>query len=151
MPWETAGAEGAAGAQAGAEAFALAALTGAAGASFFFTQPLFCKEDAEKVRLLKKEVPQARILCGIMPLISRRNAVFMKNEMVGIHVPEEIINRYGENMTREQGEETGITIAKEIMAMTADFADGFYFSLPFNRVHVLEKILKETSDSRFMD
>ncbi len=122
-----------------------------AGASFFFTQPLFCKEDAEKVRLLKKEVPQARILCGIMPLISRRNAVFMKNEMVGIHVPEEIINRYGENMTREQGEETGITIAKEIMAMTADFADGFYFSLPFNRVHVLEKILKETSDSRFMD
>ena len=114
-----------------------------AGASFFFTQPLFCEEDAEKVRMLKKEVPTAKILCGIMPLISRRNALFMKNEMVGIHVPEEIIERYKEDMTREQGEATGIAIAKEIMAMTADFADGFYFSLPFNRVNVLEKILED--------
>ena len=116
-----------------------------AGASFFFTQPLFCKEDVEKVRNLKKEVPKVRILCGIMPLISKRNALFMKNEMVGIHVPDEIIERYRENMTREQGEETGIAIAKEVMAMAADFADGFYFSLPFNRVNVLEAILEDVT------
>lgn len=117
----------------------------AAGATFFFTQPLFCKEDAKKVKYLKEQAPEAKILCGIMPLISRRNALFMKNEMVGIHIPEEIINRYEETMTREQGEETGIAIAKEIMALVSGFADGFYFSLPFNRVNVLEAILKDTS------
>ncbi len=116
-----------------------------AGATFFFTQPIFCKEDAEKIRELKKEVPDARILCGIMPLISRKNALFMKNEMVGIHVPEEIIARFSEDMTRKQGEETGAAIAGEVMAMTEDFADGFYFSLPFNRVNVLEQILKENT------
>ncbi len=114
-----------------------------AGATFFFTQPLFCKEDVEKVRSLKKEVPEARILCGIMPLISKRNALFMKNEMVGIHVPEDIIERYDENMTKEQGESVGIAIAKEVMELAADFADGFYFSLPFNRVNVLESILED--------
>lgn len=114
-----------------------------AGASFFFTQPLFCGEDIEKVRLLKKGVPDAKILCGIMPLISRRNALFMKNEMVGIHVPEEVIDRYTDTMTREQGEETGISIALEMMKQTEDFADGFYFSLPFNRVNVLERILAQ--------
>lgn len=113
-----------------------------AGASFFFTQPLFCKEDIEKVRSLKKEVPQAKILCGIMPLISKRNALFMKNEMVGIHVPDEVIARYEETMTKAQGEAVGIAIAKEVMEQAADFADGFYFSLPFNRVNVLEAILK---------
>lgn len=112
-----------------------------AGAAFFFTQPLFCREDIEKVRLLKKEVPDAKILCGIMPLISRRNALFMKNEMIGIHVPEEVIERYSDTMTREQGEETGISIALEMMKLTEDFTDGFYFSLPFNRVNVLEQIL----------
>lgn len=114
-----------------------------AGAGFFFTQPLFCMEDVKKVKWLKEQMPQTKILCGIMPLISKRNALFMKNEMTGIHVPEEIINRFGEDMTREEGEQTGIAIAKEIMAMTAGFADGFYFSLPFNRVNVLEDILKD--------
>lgn len=115
-----------------------------AGAAFFFTQPLFCKEDVEKVRWLKEEVPEAKILCGIMPLISRKNALFMKNEMVGIHVPDEVIERYRQDMTRRQGEETGIAIAKEIIGLSSGFADGFYFSLPFNRVSVLEAILKET-------
>lgn len=115
-----------------------------AGASFFFTQPLFCKEDVEKVRWLKEEVPEAKILCGIMPLISRKNALFMKNEMAGIHIPDEVVERYGEDMTRRQGEETGIAIAKEIIELSSGFADGFYFSLPFNRVSVLEAVLKET-------
>lgn len=114
-----------------------------AGATFFFTQPIFCKEDVEKVRYLKEAVPGARVLCGIMPLVSRRNALFMKNEMTGIHIPDEVIERYGENMTREQGEETGIAVAKEIIGFSSGFADGFYFSLPFNRVNILETILKE--------
>ncbi len=114
-----------------------------AGAAFFFTQPLFCKEDVEKVKRLKEEVPETKVLCGIMPLVSRKNALFMKNEMTGIHIPDEVIERYGESMTREQGEETGIAIAKEIIGLVSGFADGFYFSLPFNRVNVLETILKE--------
>lgn len=115
-----------------------------AGASFFFTQPLFCKEDVEKVRWLKEEVPETKILCGIMPLISRKNALFMKNEMAGIHIPDEVVERYGEDMTRRQGEETGIAIAKEMIELSSGFADGFYFSLPFNRVSVLEAVIKET-------
>lgn len=115
-----------------------------AGAAFFFTQPLFCKEDVEKVRWLKEAVPGTKVLCGIMPLISRKNALFMKNEMTGIHIPDEVIDRYREDMTRGQGEETGIAIAKEIMGLCSGFADGFYFSLPFNRVSVLEAVLKET-------
>lgn len=35
----------------------------------------------------------------------------------------------------------GVQLAKEIMALTDDFADGYYFSFPFNRVSMLEKIL----------
>ena len=111
-----------------------------AGASFFLTQPVSTREGAERVRRIKQETG-ARILCGIMPFVSLKNAIFMKNEMTGIDVTEEVLSRYREDMTREEGEQAGIQLAKEMMELTADFADGYYFSFPFNRVNMLEKIL----------
>ena len=112
----------------------------AAGAGFFLTQPVFSKEDAERIRRIKASTG-ARILCGIMPLISRKNALFMKNEIAGIHVPDEIIERYPEEGSKEAGEAMGVAVAREIMRYTEDFTDGYYFSFPFNRVYLLERIL----------
>ena len=114
-----------------------------AGASFFLTQPVSTKESAERVRQIK-EATGARILCGIMPFVSLKNAVFMKNEMTGIEVTEEVLARFREDMTRQEGEEAGILLAKEMMEITDDFADGYYFSFPFNRVNMLEKIIGPT-------
>lgn len=112
-----------------------------AGAEFFLTQPVFSKEDADRIKLIKEETG-ARILCGIMPLVSRKNALFMKNEIVGIPVTDEIVERYPENGTREEGEAVGVAIAKEMMAYTKDFVDGYYFSFPFNKVYLLQKIME---------
>lgn len=112
-----------------------------AGAAFFLTQPVSTKAGAERLRQIKEETG-ARILCGIMPFVSLKNATFMKNEMTGIDVTEEVLARYREDMTREEGEQAGIDLAKEMMALTEDFVDGYYFSFPFNRVSMLEKILK---------
>ncbi len=112
----------------------------AAGATFFLTQPISTKESADRVRRIKEETG-ARILCGIMPFVSLKNATFMKNEMAGIDVTDEVLARYRADMTREEGEQAGIQLAKEVIAMTEDFADGYYFSFPFNRVTMLEKIL----------
>lgn len=116
-----------------------------AGAQFFFTQPVFSKEDAQRISHIKEETG-ARILCGIMPLISRRNALFMKNEVAGIPVTEEIIARYPENAAKEEGEAIGVEIACEVIAFTRDFADGYYFSFPFNKVYLLEKIVSRCED-----
>ncbi len=111
-----------------------------AGATFFLTQPVAAKESAERLRQIKQETG-ARILCGIMPFVSLKNATFMKNEMTGIDVTDEVLARYREDMTREEGEQAGIELAREMMALTDDFVDGYYFSFPFNRVSMLEKIL----------
>lgn len=111
-----------------------------AGADFFLTQPVFSREQAQILRNMKAETG-ATILVGVMPLVSRRNALFMKNEMAGIEIPDEIIERYGENATRQEGEDCGIRIAREILEYTEDFADGYYFSFPFNRVHMLAHIV----------
>ena len=113
-----------------------------AGASFFLTQPVFTDEAVQRVRKIKDETG-ACILCGIMPLINRRNALFMKNEIAGVDVSEEIINRYPEQGTRQEGEAVGISIAIETIEKTRDFADGYYFSFPFIRVHMLKQILQK--------
>lgn len=112
-----------------------------AGATFFMTQPVSSKESVERVRRIKEETG-ARILCGIMPFVSLKNAIFMKNEMTGIDVSDEVLARYRVDMTREEGEQVGIELAKEMIALTEDFVDGYYFSFPFNRVEMLEKILQ---------
>lgn len=113
-----------------------------AGAEFFLTQPVFTAEDAERLRIVKEETG-ARILCGIMPLVSRKNALFMKNEISGVNVTDEVIERYPENADREDGENVGVELAKEMIAATRDFADGYYFSFPFNRTYLLKRIIQE--------
>ena len=84
----------------------------------------------------------ASVTCGsFMPLISRKNAMFMKNEIAGVNVTDEIVARYPEKANRKEGEAAGIQLAKEVMKMVEDFADGYYFSFPFNRVYMLQDIM----------
>lgn len=111
-----------------------------AGAAYFLTQPIFTREDAERIRLIKERL-DTKILCGIMPLVSYRNACFIKNEISGINVPDDIVNRYQPEMSKEEAECVGASIAREIMEMLEPVADGYYFMLPFNRVSLMDKIL----------
>lgn len=110
-----------------------------AGAKYFLTQPIYSDEDIERIRYIKERV-DTKILCGIMPLVSYRNANFIKNEITGINVPDDVVNRYHIDMTKEEGEIVGAKIASEIIEKLSPFADGYYFMLPFNRVSLMEKI-----------
>lgn len=110
-----------------------------AGAKYFLTQPVYSDEDIERLRYIRKNV-DTKILCGIMPFVSYRNANFIKNEFTGIFVPEEIVNRFTPEMSREEAEWVGAQIANEVIEKVKDFADGYYFMLPFNRVSFMDKI-----------
>ena len=109
-------------------------------------QPVFTKEEIDKIRRIKEETG-ARILCGIMPLVSRKNALFIKNEMTGMCVTDEIVARFADGMSRSEGEAAGCAIAREMMALAADFADGYYFSIPFNRVYLLHDMTGVINES----
>ncbi len=114
-----------------------------AGASFFMTQPIYSDEDIERIRYIKSRI-DTKIICGIMPLVSYRNALFMKNEITGIHVPDEIIARYDKDMSREEAQAAGVQIAVEIAEKLEDTADGYYFMVPFNRAAMIAGILEKT-------
>ena len=111
-----------------------------AGAEYFLTQPIYSSEDIERIRFLRSKV-NTRIFCGIMPLVSYRNARFIRNEMPGIHVPDEIMAQYPEGLTREEYEKRAVAICVELAGKMEDVADGFYFMPPFNRVHLICEIM----------
>lgn len=113
-----------------------------AGASFFLTQPIYSDEDIERIRYIKSRI-DTKIICGIMPLVSYRNAVFMKNEITGIHVPDEIIAQYDKDMSREEAQAVGVRIAAEIAEKLRETADGYYFMVPFNRAGMIAEILEK--------
>lgn len=113
----------------------------AAGASYFLTQPIFTEEDIKRIEYIKSKI-DTKILCGIMPLISYKNASFIRNEITGINVPEEIVALYDPKMSRDEGEAVGISIARTIMNKLDHIADGYYFMLPFNRVHLVEQCME---------
>ena len=111
----------------------------AAGCSFFLTQPVFSDTDVERIAWLRERTG-AKILAGILPPVSLKNASFIRNEMAGMNVPDEIMARYHADMTREEGEAAGAEIAKELMEKLDPYVDGYYFMLPFNRVSLIERI-----------
>jgi homocysteine S-methyltransferase len=111
-----------------------------AGAEFFLTQPVYSDEDIEKLRYIKSKLT-AKVLVGIMPLVSYNNATFIKNEIAGINVPDEVLAQYSREMTKEEGRAKGIEISADIMNKTRDF-DGYYFTIPFNRLSTAKELLR---------
>ena len=113
-----------------------------AGCSFFLTQPIFSEENVKQIAKLK-ELTGAKILGGILPPVSLKNALFIKNEMAGMDIPDEVLARYHAEMSREEGEQTGAKIARELMQKLDPYVEGYYFMLPFNRVSLIERIFSE--------
>ncbi len=111
------------------------------GAEFFLTQPVFDDRDIETLKYIKSRV-NTKILVGIMPLVSIRNAIFIKNEITGITVPDWVVDKFTPDMSRDEAEKTGIEIAKEVMNKVYDFADGYYFVIPFNRLSIARALIK---------
>lgn len=111
------------------------------GMSGFLTQPVLSGQAVEKLRHAREVLgSRARILAGIMPVVSQRNAVFMENEINGIHVEEDIIRQFA-GLDRAQGEELGLAISLKMAREALPYADGFYLMTPFNRVALMERLI----------
>ena len=81
------------------------------GMSGFLTQPVLSAQAVENLKKTREALgSRAKILAGIMPVVSQRNAIFMENEVNGIHVDAEIIERFA-GLDRAQGEELGLEVS----------------------------------------
>ena len=80
------------------------------GMSGFLTQPVLSAQAVENLKKAREALGErAKILAGILPVVSQRNAIFMENEVNGIHVDDAIIQKF-EGLDRAAGEELGLEV-----------------------------------------
>ncbi len=113
-----------------------------AGAEYAVTQPVF---DLGLLEAFIRRIENSRIpvMAGIWPLVSARNAEFMKNEL-RVSVPDSILERMNGAKTPEAAREEGVLIAREMLMAVRGLVQGAQISAPLGRyasaVDVLEAL-----------
>ncbi len=113
-----------------------------AGAEYAVTQPVF---DLHLLEDFLRRIEHCRIpvIAGIWPLVSARNAEFMKNEL-RVSVPDEVIARMSRAATGEAARAEGIAIAREMLVAARGMVQGAQISAPQGRyssaIDVLEAL-----------
>lgn len=109
------------------------------GAVGFLTQPVLTRQALENLRLAR-ETLRGKILGGIIPVVSQKNALFMNSEIAGITVDEKIIAAY-EGADRARGEELAVEISAAVAKAISPYVDGFYLMTPFGRTALMARIM----------
>ena len=113
-----------------------------AGAEYAVTQPVF---DLRLLENFLRRIEHCRIpvVAGIWPLVSVRNAEFMKNEL-RVSVPDAILERMARAQTPEAARAEGVAIAREMLIAARQMVQGAQISAPSGRytsaVDVLEAL-----------
>lgn len=113
-----------------------------AGAEWAITQPVFDSKVLfhflETIDKMNIRIP---IIVGAWPLTSYRNALFMNNEVPGIVIPDKIMERMAAVKDAEDGQKTGIDIARAMIAELKNHVAGFQVSAPFGRIEMALDVL----------
>ncbi|MFZ4402842.1 MAG: bifunctional homocysteine S-methyltransferase/methylenetetrahydrofolate reductase [Pseudobdellovibrionaceae bacterium] len=114
-----------------------------AGADFAITQPIY---DFENYQEFFQELGEVKIpiIMGIWPLVSLRNAEFLKNEVPGVSVPDWVVEEMKKaGDSKEESIKRGIDIAVRTMSMAKNHVAGFQISAPFNKVEIAIEVSRQ--------
>lgn len=116
-----------------------------AGAEYAVTQPVFDLSLLEKF-LRRIEHFKIPVVAGIWPLVSARNAEFMKNEL-RVSVPEGIMERMTHATSPEAAREEGIAIAREMLIAVRHMVQGAQISAPQGKYSAAVDVLEALGSS----
>ena len=113
----------------------------AAGASWITTQPVFEVNALMKFldAIADTNVP---VIAGVWPMASLRNALFMKNEVPGVIVPDWIIEKMSQSDEQAGQLAIGIDIARQTLADIRPHVAGVQVSAPLGNVNTALKVLQ---------
>ena len=111
-----------------------------AGACGFLTQPVLSQTALDNLKRAR-ETLRGKLLGGIYPVVSHKNACFLDSQVPGISVCEEIRALY-EGKDRAEGESLAEEVSVRIAQETAPWTDGTYLMTPFRRVALVSRILR---------
>ncbi len=111
-----------------------------AGAEFAVTRPVF--DVAAFERFLRRVEPLGLpIIVGIWPFESALNAEFMANEVPGVTVPDELVERMRRASSPEAAAAEGVQLAREIVRAIKGMAAGVQISTPSGRLDAALDVL----------
>ena len=113
-----------------------------AGAEYVMTQPVFDADTLLRFIDITSKYKQIPVVAGIWPLVSLKNALFLKNEVPGVEIPDRIIKRMEKANTKEDALKIGIEIAHEIKQKIDSSVQGYQISAPFGKVDLAINIIK---------
>ena len=113
-----------------------------AGAEYVMTQPVFDADTLLRFVDTTSKHKQIPVVAGIWPLVSLKNALFLKNEVPGVEIPDRIIERMEKANTKEDALKIGIEIAHEIKQKIDSSVQGYQISAPFGKVDLAINIIK---------
>ena len=110
-----------------------------AGAEYAITRPVY---DLRLLESFLERIKDHRIpvIASIWPLISLRNAEYMKNDL-RLSMPEEIMLRMAQAETPEAALQEGIKIAKEMLEAVRPYVQGIQVSAPFGLYNVAAEVI----------
>ncbi|MEE4194593.1 MAG: bifunctional homocysteine S-methyltransferase/methylenetetrahydrofolate reductase [Anaerolineae bacterium] len=112
-----------------------------AGVNFFLTQPVF---DLDKVLLFKQAYQAVHgpltipVIAGLMPIRDAKHAAFLHNEIPGIMIPKEMLERI--NQAGDKASQVGLDIVTEMGVALKPHVQGIYL-MPFRRHQAAGKII----------
>ena len=114
-----------------------------AGAEYAITQPVFDVVVLEKF-LKRIEHMRLPIVAGIWPLLSYRNAQFMNNEVPGVSVSDEVMERMriANDKSKEHALREGVAIARETLERVRGQVAGVQVSAPLGRVDLALQVFE---------
>ena len=109
---------------------------------------VLAQNEEQKMRDFLKQIEAFRIpiVAGIWPLSSLRNAEFMNNEVPGVHVADEIMERMRKADAAGKARQEGIAIARETIQEVRELVQGIQVSAPFGRVQAALEVLEGVID-----
>ncbi|MFH1812497.1 MAG: bifunctional homocysteine S-methyltransferase/methylenetetrahydrofolate reductase [Pseudomonadota bacterium] len=116
-----------------------------AGAEYAITQPVFDVAQLESF-LTRTRHCRVPVLAGIWPLTSLRNAEFMRNEVPGAFVPDDIMARMARAEDQARAREEGLLVAREILQAVRPLVQGVQLSVPMGKYNRVLDLLTETGD-----
>lgn len=111
-----------------------------AGAKFFLTQPVLTQEGLQRIKKAK-ECLDTYILAGIIPPVSYKNAVFLNNEVSGISIPDELLEKMKNNPQREA--EISMEFSLNIIRQLKNISDGLYIISQSKNISLIDSIVKK--------
>lgn len=116
-----------------------------AGAEYAVTQPVF---DISLLETFLGRIEHCRVpvVAGIWPLVSVRNAEFMKNEL-RVSVPDSILQRMAAAQNPEAARAEGVAIAREMLTSVRQMVQGAQISAPQGRYSLAVDVLEALGTS----